>query len=210
MTSACVEAQIDKTKTPILVKAADKLLAGGKFKGLLAEMQQFAKDNAWCEDSALFHALTHHKAETKDKAWWTWEGPLRYILYHLPSNCISQVALSCISGASAILCRLPAGIPAAADCRGSASSSVSLLLMQGHSVNMSVSHPADTGSLLGIGRMMRKQSRRPGRSLPPRSSALLPCSTCLTANGRLSRYAVQAYSTAQFIQRATTCSCYNF
>lgn len=69
--------KIDKTKTPILVKAADKLLAGGKFKGLLAEMQQFAKDNAWCEDSALFHALTHHKAETKDKAWWTWEGPLR-------------------------------------------------------------------------------------------------------------------------------------
>ena len=69
--------QIDDAKTPILVKAADRLLAGGKFEGLLSEMKQFAKENSWCEDSAVFHALTHHNEATKDKGWWTWEGPLR-------------------------------------------------------------------------------------------------------------------------------------
>lgn len=70
---------MDVVKTPILVKAADALLAGGQFSNLLAEMHQFAKENAWCEDSALFYSLTHHNEETKDKAWWTWEGPLRYM-----------------------------------------------------------------------------------------------------------------------------------
>ena len=70
-------------KTPILVKAADKLLAGGKFKGLLNEMKQFAKENPWCEESALFYSLTHHNEETKDKIWWSWEGPLRWVLLAL-------------------------------------------------------------------------------------------------------------------------------
>ncbi|KAK9794332.1 hypothetical protein WJX73_001909 [Symbiochloris irregularis] len=73
----CAFPEVEKVRTPILVKAADKLLAGGKFDGLLKEMKQFAKDNAWCQDSALFHALAYHNEETKHKAWWTWDGPIR-------------------------------------------------------------------------------------------------------------------------------------
>ena len=91
--------QVDKTKTPILVKAADKLLAGGKFKGLLSDMKQWAQENAWCEDSAVFYSLTHHNEETKDRIWWSWEGPLRQaglllqcgLLEHVTgSSCLRQ------------------------------------------------------------------------------------------------------------------------
>ena len=69
--------QIDSSRTPILVKAADKLLSDATLKGLLLEMQTFARENPWCEDSAVFYSLCYHNEATKHKAWWTWEGPLR-------------------------------------------------------------------------------------------------------------------------------------
>ena len=74
-----VPVQLKATKTPLLDKAADALLALDKGHQLQQELAHFQQENPWVKDSALFHALTTFHPSTKEKAWWTWEDrALRY------------------------------------------------------------------------------------------------------------------------------------
>lgn len=65
-------------KTPILEKAADRLRKGASFQELRAGADAFRQQNPWVEDSALFYALSHHREELINVAWWEWPGPIRY------------------------------------------------------------------------------------------------------------------------------------
>ncbi|GAB4815572.1 hypothetical protein N2152v2_002618 [Parachlorella kessleri] len=76
-----VESQADfkavhKEKTPLLEKAAGRLLSDPQHKELKEKMVAFRRDNPWVEPSALFSVLTEQPA-MQEKAWWDWEAQYR-------------------------------------------------------------------------------------------------------------------------------------
>ena len=71
--------QVAEQKTPILNKATRRLLTDSKFSALKGELDEWRKEHDWVEDSALFYCLATFDEETKEKAWWTWPGPLRQV-----------------------------------------------------------------------------------------------------------------------------------
>lgn len=63
-------------KTPLLAKAAKRMLSGDAFEALRADMTAFRRANPWVEDSALFACL-RAEPERKDVDWWDWEAAVR-------------------------------------------------------------------------------------------------------------------------------------
>jgi hypothetical protein len=64
-------------KTPLLKKAADTLLAKGKFETMFLEMEAWRKRNQWVEDSALFYAIATFEEDLQNTPWWTWPDGIK-------------------------------------------------------------------------------------------------------------------------------------
>lgn len=70
-------ATVTAVKTPLIKKAANRLLKDGKFEKLRGEMATWRKINPWIESSAIFDVAAHQEG-LNDKAWWEWPEALRY------------------------------------------------------------------------------------------------------------------------------------
>jgi len=66
-------AMVSALKTPLLDKAAARLVSAPEFEGMRREVASFRSSNIWIEESALFAALTTHHPGCKGIAWWDWE-----------------------------------------------------------------------------------------------------------------------------------------
>jgi 4-alpha-glucanotransferase len=63
-------------KTPLLTRAAERLLSESSMQGLREEMDVFRASNQWIEESALFTVLSE-LPNLKDEMWWDWPVELR-------------------------------------------------------------------------------------------------------------------------------------
>ena len=92
--------QVQKTKVPLLRKAADALRTAPEHEGLRSEAAAFRKGNPWVEDSALFYCLANFEEGLAHMAWWTWPEPIRCvrevwmaqpwcIMYHCNTNMLA-------------------------------------------------------------------------------------------------------------------------
>lgn len=69
--------KVAAVKTPLLEKAAKRLLSEPKFQGLRDSMATWRKAHSWIEDSALFE-VARNLPGLDDKAWWDWPEDLRF------------------------------------------------------------------------------------------------------------------------------------
>lgn len=70
-------AAVTEVKSPLLSKAAQRLLSEPRFRTLRDGLKQFRTTMTWVEDSALFDVL-RREPELDDVAWWDWPEELRF------------------------------------------------------------------------------------------------------------------------------------